>query len=85
MAGLRSAANWQSSVQEQRSTQEMVVVLQSRLYRALTRANWDAVRRMTPPTITSALQTQAYDAANGFSSMVDYQRIQPVWNHFGIK
>jgi len=69
MASLRAAANWQSAVQEQSSTQEIVVLLQSRLYRALTRANWDAVRRMTPPTITSALHTHAYDASHGFSSM----------------
>ena len=69
-AGLRSVANWLSSVQSERSTQEMVVSLQSRLYRALAMAHWDAVRRLSPPTITSALQTQTYDAGYGFSSMV---------------
>ena len=69
-AGLRSVANWILSVQSERSTQEMVVSLQSRLYRALAMAHWDAVRRLSPPTITSALQTQTYDAGYGFSSMV---------------
>ena len=69
-AGLRSVVNWLSSVQSERSTQEMVVWLQSRLYRALATAHWDAVRRLSPPTITNALQTQTYDAGYGFSSMV---------------
>ncbi len=69
-AGLRSAVNWLSSVEDQRSTQELVVSLQSRLYRAMAAAHWDAVRRLAPPTITSALQTQTYDAGHGFSSMV---------------
>ena len=70
-AALRSLANWLSSVQSERSTQEMVVSLQLRLYRALAMAHWDAVRRLSPPTITSALQTQTYDAGYGFSSMVN--------------
>ena len=69
-AGLRSVVNWLSSVQSERGTQEMVVSLQSRLYRALATAHWDAVRRLSPPIITSALQTQAYDAGYGFSNMV---------------
>jgi ATP-binding cassette, subfamily C, bacterial len=69
-AGLRSVVNWQSSVQEERSTQALVVSLQSRLYRALAGAHWDAVRRLTPPTITSALQTQTYDAGYGFGYMI---------------
>ena len=69
-AGLRSAANWLSYVQDERSSQEMVVSMQSRLYRALATAHWDAVRRLSPPTITSALQTQTYDAAYGFSGVV---------------
>ena len=47
-AGLRALANWRSSVQEVRSTQEMVVLLQTRLYRALARAHWDAIRRVSP-------------------------------------
>jgi ATP-binding cassette subfamily C protein len=69
-AALRSVANWQSSVQDERSTQALVVSLQSRLYRSLASAHWDAVRRLAPPTITSALQTQAYDAGYGFSSVI---------------
>jgi len=69
-AGLRSVVNWQSSVQEERGTQELVVSLQSRIYRALAAAHWDAVRRLAPPTITSALQTQTYDAGYGFSYMI---------------
>jgi ATP-binding cassette subfamily C protein len=59
-----------SSVQEERSTQALVVSLQSRLYRALADAHWDAVRRLAPPRITSALQTQSYDAGYGFSSVI---------------
>jgi len=69
-AGLRSVVNWQSSVQEERGTQELVVSLQSRIYRALAATHWDAVRRLAPPTITSALQTQTYDAGYGFSYMI---------------
>ncbi len=69
-AGLRSVVNWWSSVQEERSTQQLVVAIQSRLYRALASAHWDAVRRLAPPTITSALQTQTYDASYGFSSVI---------------
>jgi ATP-binding cassette subfamily C protein len=69
-AALRSLVNWMSSVQEERSTQELVVSLQSRLYRALAKAHWDAVRRLAPPRITSALQTQTYDAGYGFSSVI---------------
>lgn len=69
-AGLRSVVNWQSAVQEERGTQELVVSLQSRIYRALAAAHWDAVRRLAPPTITSALQTQTYDAGYGFSYMI---------------
>jgi ATP-binding cassette subfamily C protein len=69
-AVLRSVVNWLSSVQSEHSTQDMVVLLQSRLYRALATAHWDAVRRLSPPTITSALHTHTYDAGYGFSSMV---------------
>jgi ATP-binding cassette subfamily C protein len=69
-AGVRSILNWLSSIQEQRGTQELVVSLQSRLYRALAAAHWDTVRRLVPPTITSALQTQTYDAGYGFSGVV---------------
>ncbi len=69
-AGLRSVVTWQSSVQEERGTQELVVSLQSRIYRALAAAHWDAVRRLAPPTITSALQTQTYDAGYGFTYMI---------------
>ena len=69
-AAIRSIVSWRSSVQDQRSTQELIVSLQSRLYRALASAHWDVVRRLSPPTLTSALQTQAYDAGYGFSSMV---------------
>ena len=69
-AALRSLSNWLSTVQDERSTQELVISLQSRLYRALAGAHWDAVRRLAPPTITSALQTQTYDAGYGFSSII---------------
>jgi len=69
-AVLRSAVNWLSSVQDEKSSQELVVSLQSRLYRALAAAHWDTVRRLVPPTITSALQTQTYEAGYGFSSIV---------------
>ena len=68
--GLRSVVTWQSSVREERGTQELVVSLQSRIYQALAAAHWDAVRRLAPPTITSALQTQTYDAGYGFSYMI---------------
>lgn len=70
VAALRSAVNWLSSVLDERSTQDMVVLLQSRLYRALATAHWDAVRRLSPPTIANALHTQTYEAGYGFSSMV---------------
>ena len=70
LAAIRSLVNWLSSVQGQLGTQEMVVSLQSRLYRALAIAHWDAVRRISPPSLTSALQTQAYNAGYGFSSLI---------------
>jgi ABC-type siderophore export system fused ATPase/permease subunit len=69
-AAVRSMVNWLSAVQSERSTQELVVSLQSRLYRAMAGAHWDAVRHVSPPTITSALQAQAYDAGYGFSRLV---------------
>jgi ATP-binding cassette subfamily C protein len=69
-AGVRSILNWLSSVKTERSPQELVVALQSRLYRALAGAHWDTVRRLSPSTITSALHTQTYDAGYGFSSLV---------------
>ncbi len=69
-AFVRSFVNWQSSVQDERGFHELTVALQSRLYRALSRAHWDAVRRISPPTLTNALQTQAYSAGDGFSSLV---------------
>jgi hypothetical protein len=43
-AGVRSILNWLSSIQTERSTQELVVSLQSRLYRSLAGAHWDTVR-----------------------------------------
>ena len=67
---VRSTANWLSSVQDERRTQELVVSLQSRLYGALAAAHWDTVRRLAPSTITSALQTQTYDAGYGFNSLI---------------
>ena len=70
LAAVRSLVNWLSSVQEERGTQELVISLQTRLYRALAGAHWDAVRRISPSNLTSALQTQAYDAGYGFSSLV---------------
>jgi ATP-binding cassette subfamily C protein len=69
-ATLRSLANWQSSVQEERSTQGLIVSLQSRLYRALADAHWDVVRQLAPPVITNALHTQSYDAGWGFSRLI---------------
>jgi len=69
-AVFRSAANRLSSIQEDRGTQELVISLQTRLYRALVAAHWDTVRRLIPPTITSALQTKTYDAGYGFSGIV---------------
>jgi ATP-binding cassette subfamily C protein len=67
---LRSGVNWLSSVQTEHGTQELVISLQSRLYRALASAHWDVVRRLAPPNITSALQTLSYDAGYGFGSLV---------------
>lgn len=69
-AAARSLASWQSSVRSERYTQELVITLQSRLYRALSNAHWDAVRHLSPPTITNALQTQSYDAGYGFGGLV---------------
>jgi ATP-binding cassette subfamily C protein len=62
--------NWLSSVQDERGTQDLIVSLQSRLYRALASAHWDVVRRLAPPAISSALHTQTYEAAYGFSHMI---------------
>ncbi len=69
-AGLRSLSNWLSVVRQQRATQAMVLSLQTRLYRALATAHWDAVRHLSPPTITSALQSQAGEAGYGFSYLI---------------
>jgi ATP-binding cassette subfamily C protein len=69
-AVFRSAANRLSSIQEERGSQELVISLQTRLYRALAAAHWDTVRRLIPPTITSALQAQTYDAGYGLSSFI---------------
>jgi ATP-binding cassette subfamily C protein len=69
-AAVRSTLSWLSSVEGQRGTQSLVISLQSRLYRALAGAHWDSIRRISPPTVTSALQTQSYDAAYGFTSLV---------------
>jgi ATP-binding cassette subfamily C protein len=69
-SGVRTLANWLSSIKSVQGAQELAIYLQSRLYRALAAAHWDAVRRVSPPTITSALQTQSYDAAFGFTSLV---------------
>ena len=68
--GTRSVARWSSNVREERATQDLVVALQSRLYGALTETHWDTVRRLAPPTITSALQTQSYEAGYGFGSLI---------------
>jgi ATP-binding cassette subfamily C protein len=69
-AVFRSAASRLSAIQEERGTQELVISLQTRLYRALAAAHWDTVRRLIPPTITSALQTKAYDAGYGLSGLI---------------
>jgi ATP-binding cassette subfamily C protein len=69
-AFVRSFVNWLSSIQDDRGFHELVISLQSRLYRALAQAHWDAVRRISPPALTNALQTQAYAAGDGFSSLV---------------
>lgn len=69
-ASVRSMVNWLSEEREERATQELVVSLQSRLYRALAAAHWDTVRRISPPTITSALQMQTYEAGYGFSNVI---------------
>jgi ATP-binding cassette subfamily C protein len=69
-AGLRSLSGWLSAVRQQRATQDLVLSLQTRLYRALATAHWDAVRHLSPPTITSALQSQTYEAGYGFSYLV---------------
>jgi ATP-binding cassette subfamily C protein len=68
----RSVVNWQASIQEDRGHHELSVSLQSRLYRALAGAHWDAVRRISPPALTNALQTQAYMAGDGFSSLIRF-------------
>ncbi len=70
LAVARTALNWLTALQEERGTQVLIVSLQSKLYRAVAGAHWDAVRRISPPKLTSALQTQAYDAGFGFSSLV---------------
>ena len=69
-AVFRSAANRFSTIQQERGTQELVISLQTRLYRALAAAHWSTIRRLTPPTITSALQTQTYDAGYGLSGLI---------------
>ena len=70
LAMARSALNWSNSLREAKGTQELVVALQSRLYRALARAHWDTVRKISPPQLTSALQTQSYEASSAFSGIV---------------
>ena len=69
-ATLRSIANRVSYVREERGTHGLIIVLQTRLYRALANAHWDTVRRLAPPRITSALQTQTYEACGGFTGLV---------------
>ena len=69
-AAARSLFSWLSSVHSEKNTQELVISLQSRLYRALSNAHWDAVRHLSPPTITNALQTQSYDAGYGFGGLI---------------
>jgi ATP-binding cassette subfamily C protein len=69
-AVVRSVVNWQSSIQSLRGFNELTVMLQTRLYRALAGARWDAVRRISPPALTNALQTQAYTAGDAFRSFV---------------
>ena len=70
LAVARTTLTWLTALQEERGTQDLIVALQSKLYRAVAGAHWDAVRRISPPKLTSALQTQAYDAGFGFSSLV---------------
>lgn len=69
-AGVRSLCGWLSSVQQERTTQDIVVMLQTRLYHALAGAHWDAVRHLAPPRITAALQSQTYEASYGFSYLI---------------
>jgi ATP-binding cassette subfamily C protein len=69
-AAARTLANWLSSVKSEQAEQALVISLQARLYRALASAHWDTVRRLSPPIITNALQTQSYDAGYGFASFV---------------
>jgi ATP-binding cassette subfamily C protein len=69
-AGLQALAKSQLSISEGRSSQRLAVVLQGRLYRALAAAHWDTIRRISPSKITSALQTQTYEAVYGFSGIV---------------
>jgi hypothetical protein len=47
-AVFRFAASRLSAIQEERGTQELVISLQTRLYRALAAAHWDTVRRPAP-------------------------------------
>jgi ABC-type siderophore export system fused ATPase/permease subunit len=70
LAAARSTLNWLAAVRAEHGTQGMIISLQSRLYRALAAAHWDAVRRISPPRLTSALQTQAYDAGYGFGNAI---------------
>ena len=67
---VRSVANRQSAIQNERGFHELTVMLQTRIYRALAGAHWDAVRRISPPALTNALQIQTYLAGDSFSSLV---------------
>jgi len=69
-ASTRSLSTWAAGTHTQAATQIMAVTLQSRLYGALTRSKWSAVRRETPAVIANALHTQSYEASYGFGYVV---------------
>jgi ABC-type siderophore export system fused ATPase/permease subunit len=81
LAATRSILNWLTAVRTEHGQQELVIHLQSRLYRAMAAAHWDAVRRISPAQLTSALHTQAYEAGYAFSSAARASRVDSGARH----
>ena len=69
-AAIRSMLNWLSNVEQEKTSQSIAVQLQSQLYQALANTHWDTVRQISPPQITSALQSQVYEASYGFTYLI---------------
>lgn len=69
-AAARSLLNWRAALEAELASRDIVLALQTRLYAALAGARWDAVRRLAPSSVASALHTQSYDAGFAFPHAV---------------